>query len=218
MKTGIIIPTLFFVIFIVMSSCVKEYINGSGEIRSEERIASAPFSRVRVKGSMNVLIKQGDSTRIIVRDYSNIIPYIETIVSGNTLIIDYNGAWIRHSEAEITITVPKLIGIEINGSSDVATLGAFKFDNLDMKVSGSGNFNVVGSAKFVNVDISGSGEINAFDMPCDTALIRVSGSGFLRMTVNKLLDATISGSGDVLYKGNPTIQTRITGSGRVRKF
>jgi Putative auto-transporter adhesin, head GIN domain len=218
MKTGIIIPTLFFIILIGMTGCIKEYINGSGEIRSEERVPISSFSRIKVKGSMNVQVKQGDSIRIMVRDYSNILPYIETIVSGNTLIIDYNGAWIRNSEAEVTITLPKLNGIEVSGSSDVATLGSFNFDNLDMNVSGSGNFNVAGTAKSVNVDVSGSGEINGFDMPCDTALIRVSGSGVLRLTVNKLLDANITGSGDVLYKGNPTVQTRITGSGRVRKL
>jgi Putative auto-transporter adhesin, head GIN domain len=34
----------------------------------------------------------------------------------------------------------------------------------------------------------------------------------------KTLDATISGSGDITYKGNPSVNAQVTGSGRVRKF
>src|SRR5436190_1477381 len=44
----------------------------------------------------------------------------------------------------------------------------------------------------------------------------LSGSGDMQVNLSQTLDATISGSGSVYYRGQPLISTHISGSGTVR--
>ena len=208
----------FLFISLTLSSCFKEVVVGSGSKVSEERRVAGTFNEILVKGSIDVQVKQGDSLKIVARDFGNVLPFLTTRISGNRLVIDYDEAWITNSSGEVTVTLPRLTGIEITGSSDVGSIGNFRFDDLLLIVSGSGNINLAGSAKNVNLRVSGSGDYRAFDMPTDTLRLKISGSGAAQVTVNKLLDATISGSGDVVFKGNPSVTSQVTGSGRVRKF
>jgi hypothetical protein len=51
---------------------------------------------------------------------------------------------------------------------------------------------------------------------CD---IRISGSGDVEVNVKESLEANISGSGSVTYRGNPAhVNSHSSGSGKVRKM
>ena len=209
------LPALFLVF---LTGCFKERITGWGNIISENRTIVGSFNEIEVKDAINVFIKQGDTFKIVVKDYENILPNLSTRVLGNRLIIDYEDVWINRSEGEVTVTLPRLTNIDVSGSSEIGTIGNFKFDDLGINISGSANMIMVGSAKNLNLKISGSGNLRAYNMPCDSARITISGSGTGQINVMKLLDVTISGSGDLVYKGNPSVTSHITGSGRIRKF
>lgn len=220
MKKLFAFPILIAVLAVAMTGCFKDHLIGSGSIVSENRTFTSNFKEIRIEGSMNVLIKQGDSIRVSAKDYSNIIPYLETKIVGNTLVIKYEDkAWITNSAGEVTVTLPTLTNVELTGSGDVGTIGNFNFTDLSMLISGSGNFSFVGACKNLNAKISGSGDIRAFDLPTEVVNARISGSGNMQLNVTRTLDATISGSGDIIYKGTPTTVTKsISGSGSVRKF
>lgn len=86
-------------------------------------------------------------------------------------------------------------------------------------ISGSGKIEATGTAQEVKATISGSGEVRAADLVVDRCDIRISGSGDVEINVNKELDANISGSGTVTYKGNPAhVNSHSSGSGKVRRF
>lgn len=86
-------------------------------------------------------------------------------------------------------------------------------------ISGSGKIDAQGSADQVKATISGSGEVRGESFVANSADIRISGSGGVDMTVNKVLDANISGSGTVNYRGNPSsVNSHSSGSGKVRKM
>lgn len=119
--------------------------------------------------------------------------------------------------------------IEVKGKcrdiqSKVSGSGRVKLDvtvaeRADFGVSGSGKIQASGSAKEVKVGVSGSGEILGANLVVDLCEIRISGSGDVEINVNKELDATISGSGTVSYKGNPAhVNSHSSGSGKVRKM
>jgi hypothetical protein len=53
-------------------------------------------------------------------------------------------------------------------------------------------------------------------MKAQKARCRVSGSGNIALNVSKELDASISGSGDIRYSGNPpSVRTKVSGSGDI---
>lgn len=107
---------------------------------------------------------------------------------------------------------------DVSGSGKVMvslTIG----DLADFGVSGSGKIQAEGSAKNVKVRISGSGKVLASNLEADKCEISISGSGDAEVNVKTDLDAHISGSGSVTYKGNPShVNSHSAGSGHIRKM
>lgn len=89
----------------------------------------------------------------------------------------------------------------------------------DFGISGSGKIHAEGTAKEVKAGISGSGRVMAANLETDKCTVRISGSGDVEINVKSDLDATITGSGSVSYRGNPAhMNSHSSGSGKVRKM
>jgi hypothetical protein len=89
----------------------------------------------------------------------------------------------------------------------------------EVGISGSGKIIAKGNAKEIRAQVSGSGEVLAADLQVERCEIRISGSGDIEVNVKNELDATISGSGSVSYRGNPEhVNSHASGSGKVRKM
>ena len=107
---------------------------------------------------------------------------------------------------------------DVSGSGKVIISVAIK-GLADFGVSGSGKIQADGTAKDVKTRISGSGKVLASNMEAESCDISISGSGDVEVNVKNSLDATISGSGSVAYKGNPShVNSHSSGSGHVRKM
>jgi len=107
---------------------------------------------------------------------------------------------------------------DISGSGKIDFIGDIN-GLLEIGISGSGRFSAMGSAREIKTTISGSGKVNAGDLVADRCDVRISGSGDVVVNVKSALNANISGSGTVTYKGNPSeFNTHSSGSGRIRKM
>lgn len=109
-------------------------------------------------------------------------------------------------------------------NSDVSGSGRVNADlrverTADFGISGSGKIEAKGSAQEVKTSISGSGKVLGADFEVVRCSVRISGSGNVEINVKDELDATISGSGSVSYRGNPgKVHSNSSGSGRVSKM
>jgi hypothetical protein len=188
-----------------------------------------------LKGSGNVYLIPGEKQSLVIKTDDNIMPLIETDVSGDMLTISHGKHHLRPTVFEVFITVKNLEGVAILGSGDISGKGRFVTDTfyaeisgsgdvdlevetgrLEAKISGSGSIGLAGKAEDYTVSISGSGEINAFDVQAKHVSVKISGSGDCRVHASESLVAKISGSGDVYYKGRPRINTKISGSGSLK--
>lgn len=107
---------------------------------------------------------------------------------------------------------------DVSGSGKVNITGDIR-DLADFSVSGSGKISANGTAKSVHAGISGSGKVLAANLETEKCEVRITGSGDVEINVKTDLDATITGSGSVNYKGNPShVNSHATGSGHVRKM
>jgi hypothetical protein len=227
------------VALVVLTSCRKDALTGSGSIVTQQRTV-ANFTKVKVNGETDVNIIQGTTFKVEVSDYSNLVNEIETIVIGDELIVGYRqNINVFRGKSLVTITMPVLKSIIVNGSGDAKINGAFTTDNCIAKVSGSGDIwissltltndftsNIYGSGNITITNglcdkaifnLNGSGDINAFGMQSNTANINVNGSSDTELTVNNQLTASINGSGNIFYKGTALVNSTILGSGRVYK-
>jgi hypothetical protein len=111
-----------------------------------------------------------------------------------------------------------------NFTSDISGSGSIKLDAsvagvADFDISGSGEVEATGSAQTVKAEITGSGKVLAAGFQTDKCQARISGSGDIEINVKTELDARITGSGTVLYKGDPArVNADSSGSGKVRKM
>jgi hypothetical protein len=107
---------------------------------------------------------------------------------------------------------------DVSGSGKVRLSAAID-NTADFGISGSGKIEAIGSADRVKASISGSGKVLAADLQTNRCEIRISGSGDVEISVKNELDASISGSGSVSYKGDPKkVNSHASGSGKVRKI
>ena len=108
--------------------------------------------------------------------------------------------------------------------SDISGSGKISFQGdvdgmVEIGISGSGRFMASGSANEIKTNISGSGRVLASDLVVDKCNVRISGSGSVEINVKNSLEANISGSGSVTYKGNPSqVNSHASGSGSIRKM
>jgi hypothetical protein len=132
------------------------------------------------------------------------------------------------AEGEVEADVSGSGRLEVSGNcktftSDVSGSGRVVMDmnvyeRADLGISGSGKIEGAGSAGLVQANISGSGQVMALNLETNKCDVKISGSGDVEISVKNELDANISGSGTVSYRGNPDkVNSNSSGSGKVRR-
>lgn len=112
-----------------------------------------------------------------------------------------------------TIEVNNLTRIKSDGSGDIELEIITK--DLDLEMDGSGDVWLAGQADDAFIELDGSGDLHAFSMMLFTCEIISDGSGSAGVYVDDFLEVFIGGSGNVYYRGDPEINSRIDGLGNL---
>ena len=199
------------------------------------------FSAIAVEISSHVIIKQGSPQSVRLEGDAKDLDKIDTKVRGDELVIKTfkSSGWNNNlGQVTIYITVPDLESVAVSGSGDVTSDGRIKSEFLELRVSGSGDIEleaeaeemeskISGSGRIVlsgntgsnKVTISGSGRVRAEELRAKECTVRISGSGNCRIDVSERLEVSVSGSGNVSYKGDPKkVYSNISGSGNLLRL
>ena len=91
-----------------------------------------------------------------------------------------------------------------------------RYKSVDVSVSGSGNIRLSGSSNELSARISGSGNADCAELIANDVTAHISGSGNVKVFANTSIDASISGSGNIYYKGAAKdVKSHKSGSGKV---
>lgn len=212
--------------------------------KMETRPVTAEFRGITLNTADNVIVRQGSPAAISITGPADELAHTETVVEKGQLVIRKTGSskmnWGKNEPpVVITVTLPVVEVLNVNGSGDLQTEGTFTGTDLaislagsgDVRVSaeltgttstrvaGSGDVRLSGRCATHTVRIAGSGDVRADEMRAAKATVTLSGSGDVSVAADETLDASISGSGDVRYAGNPaTLIKRVTGSGSIAKL
>jgi len=204
------------------------------------------FEGVNVSGAIELYISQGSQAVAVSASDKDLVDEIVTEVKGGILYIRFKSkkswwsdqwnttgrkfkAYVSAEKInfvslsgsgniriEGTLKAPEL-GIQLSGSGNVS--GNIVTDDLDLRQSGSGNIKLTGNAGKAEFSCSGSGNVICADLVTDNCRVTLSGSGNAEVNVNKELSASISGSGNIRYRGNGNLVNASTaGSGKIRKI
>jgi hypothetical protein len=215
-----------------------ERVKGSGEAGSETR-TPGEFDTLQLNSSFKVLVRQAGGESVEIKADKNLLPFIETRLSGKTLEIGTKKGYQLSTTmpVQISIGMSVLRGLSIAGSGDVR-VEAMKTPQLDIsvagsgdvrmaelfserlgvKVSGSGDVMAKGRVNSMTVSVAGSGDVKTTELAADEVKISIAGSGDAQVQANKALKVSIAGSGDVRYVGSPEISSSIAGSGSVKRL
>jgi hypothetical protein len=126
-------------------------------------------------------------------------------------VIDVLGAADVSTSNEIKSQDLKLV---LTGSGDLNV--KLKSNNVTVKLSGSGDINLEGTTQNLTTTVAGSGDLRASKLVAENVKVEVAGSGDATVNASKSLDASVAGSGDIRYVGNPvTRNVNIVGSGSI---
>lgn len=228
-----------FVIAIIMlfsvTGCIDDFIIRGNGIEASEARLTHEFSKIKSEGSFEVHISPGSDYEVMIEAESNLIPYIETELRGNTLRIHTRGLHNLRNQLpmKIFITTPYVKAITQSGSG-IITTGYFEAEHVDVILSGSGiietaieansldgilsgsgSIYISGEASNADFLVSGSGKLDAWDLSLRNCEATISGSGNMWIYARRFLRANISGSGNVFYSGSPAVETHVSGSGNV---
>ncbi|PLW94522.1 MAG: hypothetical protein C0591_12700 [Marinilabiliales bacterium] len=192
----IIIIGLLVATMLATTGCKKyPYINGNGQVTTEKR-QLVSFNQVDNSGTFNVFVKQDSVFTATVEAESNLIPYVRTIINGNTLEIDTRENFRENYPINVYVTTPTIQGIELSGSGYVK-IDSVDADYLQVILSGSGQMDGYAVTNSLVAKISGSVNIN-LESYTNTSDIKISGSGDINLTGESLSGScTISGSGQI---------------------
>lgn len=220
---------------IVLGSC--DYTTGSGNIITEKRNLGN-FSGIAVSSSVEVEVKIGASQQVEVEADDNVIEYVDTHVSGNTLKIGLDGGHsFNNTHIKVYITTPGLSSIHASSSAEVKVLDVIKGEGklsfeatssadiesevdapeVVAKASSSGSVTLRGRTKDYTARVSSSGDIKSSELLSENADVEANSSGSADVHASVHLKANASSSGSIDYRGAASVDKSVSSSGSVDK-
>ncbi|MGZ4405579.1 MAG: head GIN domain-containing protein [Gaiellaceae bacterium] len=201
--------------FDVFESSSSSSSEGSGVAATQTRGVAA-FNSVELAGGNNVVIRVGERQSVVVKADDNLLNRVTTDVkSGALLIGNTPGSFTARSPMSVEVNVRSLNALALTGSGNIMVSG-IKTQSLTVTLSGSGNLFGSGTATSLHITVSGFGNARFTQLDANNVHAVVSGSGTIFVTATKSLDASVPGSGTIIYAGNPQDVTKsVTGSGTI---
>lgn len=216
-------------------------VKGDGNVVTIER-SVGDYDGVSLAGWFDVDLVAGNEGEITLKGESNLLEHIITEIKNGVLVIKTEkGVELKPSNwnSGILITVPveSISSVSLSGSGDIVGKTTIEAESFSTRIAGSGDISVTVQAKEVEASLSGSGDINlsgrttdfdvmvsgsgdikAYELEAEFVKATVSGSADIKVTANQSIDAKVSGSGDIHYRGNPKkINSKSSGSGDISR-
>ncbi|MFZ1687654.1 MAG: head GIN domain-containing protein [Flavobacteriales bacterium] len=236
MRNLILLPAIFIGTLSFASAC--DHVKGTGEV-VKKVVSVENFHGITVEGAIDVVLTQSSTRSVEVEAQANIAELLTTEVRNGVWFIGTGDkSYSTDKTFTVHISVPTIDMVSIEGSGDVKGNGTFAADKVDLDIQGSGNITLSFTAKSIEAGIEGSGDmklsgtcatfkaqvegsgdISANGLVSANVNVAVEGSGDVAVVANESLEASVAGSGDVTYKGNPSkISRDVSGSGEIRSI
>ena len=192
----------------------RPVVEGSGRIVRQNR-AVAPFLRIETFGAEQVEVRFGPRPSLVIAADDNILPLLTSEVRNGTLKLESRGSYRMRGPIKVWITTPNLEDYKTFGSGGV-TIHQVNNPRLSLGVFGSSSIQATGRTGTLDVAIHGSGSARLAGLAAGNAKVGIYGSGEALVRTSGRLNASVFGSGNVRYVGQPQdVQRQRFGSGRI---
>ena len=235
------LSVIAFLFLIVFSSCKYvggKRVRGNGTVKSETRTVGA-FNGTEVGGNIDLFVTQDSVASVRIETDENLLPYVKTEISGNTLsVYSESGYDLRASKSiNVYVTGPTFEHLEASGASNIVvnnqltsgteiSLNANGASNIDANVnapviaadlSGASGIKLKGQTKNFNASASGASTLKCFELLSENADVELSGASSADVFASVDIKAEASGASSVRYKGSAKRSANTSGAGSVKK-
>jgi hypothetical protein len=188
---------------------------GSGVAATQARSVPS-FTGVDLAGENNVIVHVGASQSVIVHADNNLLARVTTQVQSGHLVIGTTpGNLNAKTPMFVSVSVPSLDAITLQGDGNTTVTG-INGRSLTVALPGSGTIRAAGTTARLDVTVGGEGTTLLSQLIAHDAKAALTGDGSIMLTATHRLDAIVSGTGTILYSGNPPdLTTTVTGSGTI---
>ncbi|MFA0963014.1 PspC domain-containing protein [Roseivirga sp. BDSF3-8] len=205
-----------------------------------QTIGLQPFSDIQASAGFTIRVIKGDKySATVSNDPGNDVAFDMT---DDQLSIRFDGN-MRLNDNDITeqisilLTMPeapeelilrdqvtlKLEGfeqdaLEANLENEAALVIDGNIQDLRLDLSGNSLASLSGRGEKMNADLFGSARLNALAYECGAGEIETSGTSQAHVYISQKLEAEASGSSEITYKGDCSLDSRTFGSATVRKY
>lgn len=193
------------VLYSVASSATMA-LDRDGRDRVTEERDIAGFSRIQVRGAIELELTAGKDHSISIRTREDRMEDVITELDGETLVIDMEdnrrNSWWDDADVDVTITMPTLAELEVLGAVD-GEIFDIESDELEIDVRGAADVEIEGTCGTLTLDVRGAGDIDADDLKCANVEVDVKGAGSASVYASDSIDARVSGVASISVYGDP---------------
>ena len=218
---------ILFLLMIVFHACEKKNcLSSAGETVSEERDLPV-FKYVETYDNLKIYLQNDTAHKVHIVTGEKLIPYIETYVQNDTLIIKDNNTCNflkNYPEKEIYISVDTLKSMDVYGPSDVFSVDTFKVhsckirfladvSSCDLTIDAyifqlqiwyaSGDFRVKGKTYASYLNTEQTSFIYADSLKNTVCRAYNNSKGDIYVQSGKWFYYTIKNTGNIYYSGQP---------------
>lgn len=191
---------------------------GSGRLATEVR-SVRPFDGVAASGAVTVRIVESGFEGVRVSAEDNLLPYLETRVSGGLLLIGFRSGVSVAPRREIVVEVDAYEVAEVRGSGAVHVEAALGWTpELTIGLSGASNVTISGETDVLRLALSGASRFDGLDYRAERAEIGVSGASTAFVWVRDRMTVNASGASHVRFRGRPYVTAAVSGLSTVRPY
>lgn len=215
---------------LILQSCV--FSNGSFGPTTEEERNVGSFNAIRVSSGIDIILSQGNQTKVIIIANKDIIDDVNSEVIGDELRLSVDGNWFRRGHVEAHITFVEIESLDVSAGSDVESEGRLQFENVkieassgsdikleiearevNLRASSGSDANLKGSAQRLYAKASSGSDINAYELEVENGVLELSSGSDVKAWVTGSLEVDASSGSDVYYKGDPELLNINTSGG-----
>ncbi|HVO74489.1 MAG TPA: head GIN domain-containing protein [Ignavibacteriaceae bacterium] len=211
----IILPAILLIGCDESSTINDNTIHGSGRIVSQFRTVDE-CTGINVKALGNLYLTQDTIQSVRIEADDNVIDDVISRKEGEILTVGFDEGSYSDITLNIYVSIKNINSLSINGAGKIITQQPIDCDELTCFINGAGSINLKGSGNYLNCGINGAGDINTRELIVEKCKAVVNGAGSCTVYASEEIDASINGTGSIIYYGNPgNIKTSILGTGQI---
>ena len=189
-------------------------VRGNGHIVTQQRLVG-DFSELHVGGTFEIEWRNGSPGLTIITD-ENLVYYVETEVQDNYLRIRLRERVLPTHGLKLVVTSPRRAGAKLTGASRLVAR-ELTGDGFAVETTGAAEVRLDGKVGELLADMTGASELSAKNLQTRTAEVSTTGAASADVSASEKLKVSITGAGEVIYRGNPVVTQHVTGAGKVRR-